>query len=96
VEFLLICLRREKNEGIKLAIAKVLTKILKVSVNVQQFKSLLRTVRFNYHTLYSNFFEKLISPNFRKEFVEDMSDMTSFGQSISLIFEQIINKVLSE
>jgi len=92
----LICLRREKVGEIKLAIAKVLAKILRVSVNVQQFKSLLRTVRFNYHALYSNFFEKLISPNVRKEFVEDMSDMVSFGQSISLIFEQVIKKVLSE
>jgi len=96
VEFLMVCLRRERMEEIKIRIAEILAKIFTVSINVSQLKSLLRTVRYNYHSLYPSFFESLISSPFRKDFVDDMIDFNSYSNSIKFVFEKIIKSVLSE
>lgn len=92
----MVCLRRERMEEIKVRIAEILAKIFTVSINVSQLKSLLRTVRYNYHSLYPTFFESLISSPFRKDFVDDMIDFNSYSNSIKLVFEKIIKSVLSE
>ncbi len=80
---------------VKKAIAEIITMILRVSVNVQQFKSLLRIVRFNYHELYLHFFEKFVSEKVRQEFIHEMVDIGSYGNSIKCIFNTI-QRVLSE
>lgn len=93
---MLVCLRKEKNEEVKAKVAGLLTKILRNSSNVSQIKSLLRTVRFNYHELYPSFFEKLISPPSRANFVQEMLDFDSYYRSIKQIFQKVIKKVLAE
>ena len=96
VEYLLICLRKEKSEKVKPLVAGILSKILRLNTNISQLKCLLRTVRINYHTLYPNFFAQLIPTQLRTSFSDDMMNLSSYLKSIQLIFGKIIQKVLTK
>ena len=97
VEYLLICLRKESEESVKSLVAGILSRILRININVSQLKCLLRTVRINYHTLHQSFFEELISsPMLRKTFTNHMLDLSSYSKSVQIIFKKIIMKVLTK
>jgi len=88
-------LRKEKNEKIKGLIASIVAEILKISVNVAQLKTLLRTCRFLYSKVYPGVFEKLLHPVSRKNFEQSMVDLESYYYSLKYVFHHIIKEVLN-
>ena len=96
-EYLLICLRKERSEEIKLLVTRLLSKILRLSTNIFQLKCLLRAVRIDYPTLsHPSAFGRLIPAQLRATFSDDMIRPTSYLKSVQLIFGKIISKVLTK
>ena len=95
-EYLLICLRKEKSEEIKLLFAGILFKILRLSTNIFQLKCLLRVVRVDPTLSHPSVFGRLIPAQLRTTFSDDMIRPTSYLKSIQLIFGKIIPKILTK
>ena len=94
MNYLLICLRKERSEVIKRPLADILRHVLVTNVGPLQLKSLLKGVRYDYQKLYPNSFKEYVSENVTKEFLEGMLDPESYYQTLQILFKDTIPKIL--
>jgi hypothetical protein len=81
---------------LKSQISQIIFNILRIGTTVSQLKGILRICYKNYYENYQQGFERAISPNSQKRFLQGFENSDSFYQSLKEIYGNIILRVLKE